>query len=260
MSDRFLKITNEIKNIGIEKRVGEILCYSIEPTSNTLYILLGREQHIKNWDEGSLKWSGFGGLINTNESIEHGTAREFVEETLGVVNISDQSKNSPNSCVNNYESISDVTKMLIDMKYDKMMRIKNGDNFIIYRFIKEIKWNPYLPQKFNKCRTILKLLKDKLKLYKYVMRMYGSQSVELIKLEEELIKYVESLPDYIKTHPALNFKYNNNIIYQFQINKCFLEKNKLEWWSITKLRINLKKNIKIFRPTWAKYMNHYLNN
>ncbi len=49
-------------------------------------LLLGKERYINHW-RGSLKWSGFEGGRKTGEQIEHTAAREFVEESIGVVSI-----------------------------------------------------------------------------------------------------------------------------------------------------------------------------
>lgn len=51
-----------------------------------LLVLLGKERYINHW-RGSLKWSGFEGGRKFNESIEETAAREFTEESMGVVSV-----------------------------------------------------------------------------------------------------------------------------------------------------------------------------
>ena len=46
--------------------------------------LLGKERFIQHW-KGSLQWSGFEGGRKENETVEQTAAREFVEESMGVV-------------------------------------------------------------------------------------------------------------------------------------------------------------------------------
>lgn len=49
-------------------------------------ILLGKERYINHW-RGSLKWSGFEGGRKMGEAVEWTAAREFIEESIGVVDI-----------------------------------------------------------------------------------------------------------------------------------------------------------------------------
>ena len=53
-----------------------------------LHLLLGKERFINHW-RGSLKWSGFEGGRKHRESVEAAAAREFVEESMAVVNLYD---------------------------------------------------------------------------------------------------------------------------------------------------------------------------
>lgn len=52
-------------------------------------ILLGKERYINHW-RGSLKWSGFEGGRKMGEHITRTAAREFVEESIGVVPIANE--------------------------------------------------------------------------------------------------------------------------------------------------------------------------
>jgi ADP-ribose pyrophosphatase YjhB (NUDIX family) len=49
-------------------------------------LLLGKERYINHW-RGSLKWSGFEGGRKNGEDVERTAAREFFEESLGVVRL-----------------------------------------------------------------------------------------------------------------------------------------------------------------------------
>lgn len=49
-----------------------------------LFFALGKERYVSHW-RGSLKWSGFEGGRKNEESVEYTAAREFVEESLGVI-------------------------------------------------------------------------------------------------------------------------------------------------------------------------------
>tara|TARA_B100000945_G_C20390121_1_gene601760 strand:+ start:604 stop:1545 length:942 start_codon:yes stop_codon:yes gene_type:complete len=71
---------------------GGILPVSVDEMGN-IYILLGKERYINHW-RGSLKWSGFEGGKKCDESIEHLSSREFIEESMGVVSFDDQTNES----------------------------------------------------------------------------------------------------------------------------------------------------------------------
>lgn len=49
-----------------------------------IQILLGKERYVNHW-RGSLKWSGFEGGRKSGETIIRTAAREFIEESIGVV-------------------------------------------------------------------------------------------------------------------------------------------------------------------------------
>lgn len=56
--------------------------------SNNAFILLGRERFISHW-RGSYKWSAFEGGRKFDESVIAGASREFFEESMGVVALTD---------------------------------------------------------------------------------------------------------------------------------------------------------------------------
>jgi hypothetical protein len=69
-----------------------ILCFSVDPVFQRPYFLLGKEKQVLSWGDGSERWGDFGGGIKVGESPEDAAAREFVEETLGVVRYFDSDK------------------------------------------------------------------------------------------------------------------------------------------------------------------------
>lgn len=61
-----------------------VLPYAKDGSGQT-WFLLGRERPNENWGVDSSSWSEFGGSLDKHESVEEGAAREFFEETMGVV-------------------------------------------------------------------------------------------------------------------------------------------------------------------------------
>ena len=60
-----------------------VLPVSIDDAGQVRF-LLGKERYINHW-RGSLKWSGFEGGRKPGENVERTAAREFVEESIGIV-------------------------------------------------------------------------------------------------------------------------------------------------------------------------------
>lgn len=61
-----------------------VIPVAVRPEDGSVVCLLGRERFVPNW-KGSCRWSGMEGSRKPTESIEEAAAREFHEETLGVV-------------------------------------------------------------------------------------------------------------------------------------------------------------------------------
>ena len=78
-----------------------------------LHLLLGKERYVNHW-RGSLKWSGFEGGRKIGESVEQTAAREFVEESMGVVTLPfENSEDDDASC----DRIDMIAKALEQGKY-----------------------------------------------------------------------------------------------------------------------------------------------
>lgn len=72
-----------LESMAVRLNGAGILPFFVTP-SNELYFLLGKEQHVDNW-RGSRRWSAFEGGARDAEGAEETALREFVEESLGVV-------------------------------------------------------------------------------------------------------------------------------------------------------------------------------
>lgn len=83
-----------------------IIPVAIHPDGN-IYLLLGKERYVTHW-RGSLKWSGFEGGRKLNENIERTAAREFIEESIGVV---------PLCGCDHLKSLENVENILLQKKY-----------------------------------------------------------------------------------------------------------------------------------------------
>lgn len=143
----------KISNAGITP-------FAVAPNNaNDIYVLLGKEENIEGWKYGSNKWCNFSGRVEYTMDcdVEYAAAREFVEESMAVVNLNLNSKH-------NYEKdiISDIHTELKSKKYThKITMKKSGHNseYSAVNYLKRIPWQPNLPAKFDSIRNRLLTLK-----------------------------------------------------------------------------------------------------
>lgn len=125
-----LQPTSSVSSAGI-------LCYMVH--ENTTYVILGREQYVRNW-RGSHKWSDFGGRKNESDVDEIDTAsRESFEETMGL--------------------FGDTRAALEGRQYNFKFTFKrSGRRFRNTRvmYAMQIPWQPELPKRFYGMREHLK--------------------------------------------------------------------------------------------------------
>lgn len=109
-----------------------ILPIMIDPYGNAFF-LLGRQKS-SSWVEGCHVWSDFGGRAK-NESIEETAAREFIEESNGVL-----------------VSPEDLYLFVHSLKtFEYVVRIHNT-------FVVRFQWNPSLEYTFQQTHTLLSSL------------------------------------------------------------------------------------------------------
>ena len=104
------------------------------------YLLLGRERFLPQW-RGSCRWSGFEGSRKTLETLRTTAAREFTEESMGVV-----------------FGNSDVATGILQRKdfwVRVVLRISNEKKAERYHatYVVPIEWNDSLPEKFSEVRV-----------------------------------------------------------------------------------------------------------
>ena len=97
LNGRFLKSTrfyNSEESLIVCSSAG-IVCFAVEPKTNNIFILLGKESHM-----GGV-WCSFSGKPNLGETIEKAAAREFSEESMGCIQISTNKKKNYQQTKNN---------------------------------------------------------------------------------------------------------------------------------------------------------------
>ena len=135
-----------------------MLCFSVDPQWGRVYFLLGKERHIVKWEAGSDRWSYFGGRpLSRQESVEHTAAREFHEETLGVV------RYRPTDALprRGYEDI--VASLRAGEFAFKVTLWIPGDagedrQRCYVTYVKQIPWDPHALPRFQRARHSLSTL------------------------------------------------------------------------------------------------------
>ena len=122
-----------------------IVPFSVDPEYNSIYFLLGKERP-GQW-RGSNTWSDFGGKKQCDETSEACAAREFHEETMGIVKLYDNERVPRDS-----EEI--LTDMLADERYCMRLEYKSDRN-VYHTFVKQIPWQPECSLTFTQTKTAL---------------------------------------------------------------------------------------------------------
>lgn len=126
-----------------------LVCFSVAPSTRTCYMLLGQERHDRQWCD-------FGGQVEGEETSAETAAREFAEESLGVVRFSDTLLDLRGS--------EDVPAMYIDAlatelaSHRFLVRLslkQNEEPGVRVFFLKEVPWQPDLSTRFQWMMTRL---------------------------------------------------------------------------------------------------------
>jgi hypothetical protein len=204
-----------------------IICFSIEPSTQTIYFLLGQETCFDDLNSNKGRWCDFGGKVEAEEDILHAAAREFSEESMCVVHLF---KSKHVNCSQEY--INEVYEMLLAKDYFLKVSVFLPPEGLSERvrvyFLKEIPWQPEVILRFNKARSVLLDIEN------------GN---------------LETIPFHLRKHPALEMK-NNEVE---GINKHFLEKFSIMWWSLDRLQEVIRRKGKYkghqFRKSFLPVLN-----
>lgn len=110
-----------------------------------VYFLLGKERNCPSWRYGSDRWSDFAGSCKDGEAPEQTAAREFVEETMGVV---------PSA-----GGVADLALALERGEHSLkvVVTIESGEHESKHHitYVKRVPWCPQMPEVFEATRSAL---------------------------------------------------------------------------------------------------------
>lgn len=298
----FLYVLQEVmiymndKNLNLSDLESKIVGGGVIPVSivnGEVQILLGKERYINHW-RGSLKWSGFEGGRKFNENIHNTVCREFMEESLGVVNLKKTNENT----LNYIDSVNEIIKNKeYFMQIILCINHENGeqiDKRYQITYVIEVPYNTKCIEDFNDIRKVLvdihfklnqfrKLMDSIIFEYPFIMKdsIVDNNSVLAIsdisfdndilvvkymdtigtkkelreKIKEEMqetaIAYTKWFSARVQLHNEItkishlskSFEVTYDSFGLFEngrINDEYLEKQYIQWWSMTDLKEVLK--------------------
>lgn len=186
--------SRNIQNLSSVKSCN-ILLFSFLPDGTTV-LLLARTAKA-SWVRSSQLYSDLGGRRERNESIQRAAAREFMEESLGVVPIDS-------------ESTIDGIQALLQKNYfycccTTRSSFKNNITYLIY-----VPFCPHINSEFNHKKKELMSL----------------ESIPIEDLDENQLKFAKKNMDLLNIHTD-----EESGMSYYHLKKCCKEKDKLVWVS-----------------------------
>jgi hypothetical protein len=208
-----------------------ILPFSIDTRFQRVYFLLGLGRSIMSWPEGSNRWSDFGGVPQKNDrDYFDAAAREFVEETLGVVRYFEHD--------NTYrprKTWKDISESLRRGEYFKRIQISLNTGVFVVTFMKQIPWDPKCILRFRHCRLLLGGLYKQLRGFKMTNQEYKA----LYPINS---RTRHSRHQWIIHHRAVYYDYadkdakDKRVIIR-EIHREHLDKYRLYYWSVPQIQM-----------------------
>ena len=193
-----------------------IVCFAIDPRNSSITVLLGRETPYGRHHRKGV-WCEFGGKRERTETPVETAAREFTEESLGVVKLNKhsyfQKQNYAAAVKHVLLKQTRMTKFTVCISNRKVNRIHKV-NLKTY-FILQIPWQPGVPQIFLNVR----------------------EKLAFARHNEQQGRANPGFPFSLLSHPAVSRDKGS-----ISINKRYLEKQEIGWWPLSNLKYVLNIN------------------
>jgi len=180
-----------------------IIPFSVDPKTQNIFLLLGKETCFTNFRSARGVWCDFGGKPGNDELTIITAGREFTEESLACVQI-DSSSTLPSKMqekvINTIQNEDFYVKIEVvsDTYWNERKQVMR-----VY-YLKKIPWQPHIREIFQLIRNDLLFMKQ------------GGHETDM--------------PTSIVNHPAIS-----STLRGVQINAHYLEKYSINWWSIDRL-------------------------
>ena len=224
LSDDESKTQDSVLIESVKPRTAGVICYSIEPRTGTIYLLLGKETGKKGADG---RWCDFGGYVKESETVVEAASREFSEECMCVINLDNDARTfgSHRSEIRHQRNVPfahyvEYVKQMLSKEFytfdirivDDTIRWETGGHERVTRqyFLKRVPWQPNVREYFRCLRATL-------------MRVQG--------LDAANIPNDHLVHESLRMHPAVTQCDPQS----FKVNPDYLEKQKIELWSLDRL-------------------------
>ena len=177
-----------------------IICFSTEPKTQKMYLLLGQEHCFYDFRTDKGDWCNFSGKVDDGEDEVRAAAREFAEESMCVIRLF---HGKAPLCTPEY--VDEVHRMLVDgdyfLKVSVILPPEDLHERIRLYYLKEVPWQPDVPERFQQTREVFLKRRD----------------------------------DFLNTEVPLDMCHHPGLT-ATGIDTHFTEKIELKWWSLDRLR------------------------
>jgi hypothetical protein len=214
-----------------------VLCYAYADSTHDIYFLLGRDRPSPEWPRGSTRWSDFGGGLLPGETETEGAAREFVEESMAIVALPQETAGILTSgpFVNQtlVQTLLEQKKYTFRVAANVVDRNQGGvevteetptqQRRVRVCYVNRIPWQPDLPEKFDRIKEALDKLGD-------------------TENMEEVLHCYHNLSNDMQNHPALEIETDleTGQIVGVYVKPEYREKQQIGWWSLHRLKSILR--------------------
>lgn len=173
-------------------------------------------------------WSGFEGRSRNHESDKETAAREFIEESLGVVK--------------NLSTVNDVIKMIDEKDYycKICLQVEDEHGVSTYTtFAKEIEYDSYLPTRFINARRALRFVST---LSKKIVDESENSTEHKKELQQFYASQIEP-SKYLRDLVSCTLD-EKNVLTQVTVKNDYFEKDMIDYWGMKTLEYTLSNNLK----------------
>ena len=223
-----------------------VICCARHPDTHEWMILLGQDRWRKGWFESNT-WSDFGGGMqprDTGRAIVT-AAREFVEETLGLVRL--DGKDTNETCTNTAAEVQ-------ELQLANPLPMFETPNVSTY-YLREIPFDEMLPERYHECWFSLNTLRERARESHRATCLTESRY-----LKRGLFRMYNSFPLWIKHHPCIRLDYTpHGTLHNIWIPAECLEKCAIQWFSLSGLHLLMHVYPKIFRHSFLPVLQQIVN-
>lgn len=194
--------------VVVNRSTAGVLCFAVEPKTQNIFLLLGRETCFPDMHAGSGQWCDFGGALHPGESVTTAAAREFTEESIACVSLGDQTPGRLEEYEEKFRGALRRREYLCRIDVALSGRDKTCQRTY---FVKEVPWQPDIRTAFSSVRNQL--------------------------CQVRRLPRLSNCPFSLRKHPAVQLRQHRVVV-----DAHYLEKQCVNWWSLDRLTEVVRNN------------------